>query len=345
MNKKKEKFPSELRYDVASKDWVVIATARAKRPNMFKKEKEERKRTPKDKCPFCKIKTQEKPTLVFAEGKRVKTDKAEDIPDNWTTVSFFNKYPAFITDGEIEEKKVGPLYKKVKASGFHEVVATRDHDQPMGMLPLKRVEELIEVYWTRYKDLMDEKFVRYIAIFQNHGPKAGASVYHPHSQIITTPLIDTDLRTALRNSEKYYQENKSCVYCEMIRYEMKVRERVVYENEEFLVLCPFASKAAFQMIVTPKKHSAYFHKANKKTRKMLADAFKEALSKLYKGLGDPDYNFYLHSAPCDEEKHPYYHWHWTILPKTSILAGFELGSDMEISTIEPEKAAQYLKNQ
>jgi len=66
---------------------------------------------------------------------------------------------------------------------------------------------------------------------------------------------------------------------------------------------------------------------------------------LYKGLGDPPYNFYLHTAPCNKKDCFQYHWHWTILPKTSTPAGFEIGTQMEISTIEPEKAAEYLRKQ
>ncbi len=341
----KKDFPSELRFDVASKDWVVIATGRAKRPDSFKKEAKKIERTPPEECPFCKINTQKPATIVFAQGKEVKLEKGREVPENWTTVSIPNKYPAFRPTGEIQEKERGPMYKKMNAVGFHEVVVTRNHDDPMGILPLKRVEELIEIYHRRYTSMMEKPFVNYIAIFQNHGAEAGASIYHPHSQIITTPLIDTDLKTALYNSRKYHQNNEGCVYCEMMKWEMKTKKRIIFENDEFLVLCPFASKVAFEVIITPKKHASCFASATKKQRRSLAEAFKQGLGRLYTGLNNPPYNFYLHSAPQDEKTHPYYHWHWTILPKTSTQAGFELGAGMEISVIEPEKAAAYLKKQ
>jgi UDPglucose--hexose-1-phosphate uridylyltransferase len=76
----------------------------------------------------------------------------------------------------------------------------------------------------------------------------------------------------------------------------------------------------------------------------LAEAFGRAMKALDKGLSDPAYNFYLHTAPCDGKEHPHYHYHWTILPKTATFAGFEIGTRMEISTIEPEKATEYLKS-
>jgi UDPglucose--hexose-1-phosphate uridylyltransferase len=224
-------------------------------------------------------------------------------------------------------------------------VITSDHKKSLGQLILKKIEEVIEVYHERYLKLMRESFVKYISIFHNHGPGAGASIFHPHSQVITTPLIDVDLRRALVNSKKYFKKNKKCIYCEMAKWEKKVKKRIIFENKDFLVLCPFASKVAFEIIISPKKHSAYFEKITKKEKKSLAKAFRVALGKLYKALNNPDYNFYLHTAPCDGQKHHYYHWHWTILPKTSIWAGFEVGTRMEISTIEPEKAAEYLRKQ
>ena len=192
---------------------------------------------------------------------------------------------------------------------------------------------------------MPKKFVNHISIFHNHGQEAGASIAHPHSQIITTPLIDIDLHKALLRSEGYYKKGKRCIYCEMNKWEKKSKKRIVFENKDFLVICPFASKTAFQVIVSPKKHLAYFERAKEEEKYSLAEAFQKAISKLYKGLNAPAYNFYLHTAPCDGKNHDYYHWHWTILPKTSTWAGFEIGTRMEISTIEPEKAAEYLRKQ
>ena len=131
----------------------------------------------------------------------------------------------------------------------------------------------------------------------------------------------------------------------MNEWERKAKKRIVFENKDFLVICPFASKVAFQMIISPKKHSPYFEKITEREKESLAQAFQIGLKKLYKGLNDPPYNFYLHTSPCDKKKYPFYHWHFTILPKTATWAGFEMGVRMEISTIEPERAAEYLRRQ
>lgn len=335
MATKRTKFPSELRYDVVSKDWVLIATGRAQRPERFKKEKRQKEQVSQKDCPFCDIKSQGKPTLIFPKGRK----------KDWTTIVIPNKYPAVAPGKKLDEHAEGKLYKKMNAIGFHEVVITRDHQRQMAQFSQEELKEVIDVYQKRYLSLSKEKLVNYVSIFHNHGAEAGASISHPHSQIITTPLIDVDLQRGLANSETFFKEKGSCIYCLMTDWERRHKQRVIFENENFLALCPFASKMAFQVIISPKKHLSYFEKATEQEKQGLAEAFGVVLSKLYKGLADPAYNFYLHTAPCDGKKYPFYHWHWTILPKTSIHAGFEIGTQIEISTIEPERAAEYLRKQ
>ena len=342
---KKAKFPSELRYDIASKDWVVIATGRARRPETFADERRVKQKISKKDCPFCNVEDQEFPTLIFSKGEKVSLKKKGQVPKDWTTVVLPNKYPAFFFFFRLEKRKEGGIYQKMNAAGFHEIVITKDHDKQLAQFSVEEVKEVMDVYQSRYLELMKEKFVNYVSIFHNHGVEAGASIYHPHSQILTTPLIDVDLRNALINAEDYYKKNKKCIYCVMGEWERKNKKRIVFENKDFLVICPFASKSAFQMIVTPKEHQPYFERITEDQKWQLAEAFREAMRRLYEGIKDPPYNFYLHTAPCDGTKNESYHWHWTILPKTSIWAGFEIGTRMEISTIEPEVAAQHLRKQ
>ncbi len=338
------KFPSELRLDRNSKNWVVIATGRARRPDSFKKDKGKKNGTLKKDCPFCDSSKLENPILFYNQGKEISFQKGDKIPKKWTTMVLPNKYPAFRPSVELNRRMNNGLFETMNAVGFHEVVITKNHHKSLALFSLEQVKEVFEVYLKRYSQLIKEKIVNYVAIFHNHGSKAGASIDHPHSQIIGIPLIDIDLEGALKKAKKY-QESGECLYCQMNKWERKEKKRVVYENKDFIAICPFVSKAAFQVIISPKKHQSFFEKITEKEKTSLADAFRIVLAKLYKGLGDPPYNFYLHSAPSDGQDHSYYHWHWTILPKTSVWAGFELGVGIEISTIEPEKAAEYLRQQ
>jgi len=353
IKKSKIQFSSELRFDLISKDWVVIATGRARRPETFKIEKKERKEVPRRTCPFCKKDIVNDAVLIFNQGKKIELGKSRGI--SWTTIVTPNKFPAFLPAPKLDKKIEGGLYQKMNAVGFHEVVITRNHKKSLGKMETLQIKEVIDAYHQRYLDLMKTPFVNYISIFHNHGVEAGASISHPHSQIITTPLLDVDLGRALSNAQRYFKKHKKCLYCQMDEWERKVGKRIVFENEDFLVLCPFASKVAFEVIISPRTHLSYFEKITEKEKWNLAEAFKMALGKLFKALNNPPYNFYLHTAPTNGVKprgghatlrgvnYDFYHWHWTILPKTSTWAGFELGAKMEISTIEPEKAAEYLR--
>lgn len=334
-------FSSQLRYDLVSKDWVVIAAGRGKRPDSFKQERKKRAIDQKD-CIFCSIEKQSKPLLIFDNRK---VCCGSNIPSSWTCVVIPNKYPAFCPSDTLETMTEGKYYQTIKAVGYCEVVVTRDHDRHIPLLDVARIKEIIDAYQFRYLDLKEKKFVKYISIFHNHGVEAGASQPHPHSQIITSPLIDVSLGIALTNSKRFYSKHKKCIYCEMNKWEKKQKSRIIYENSDFLVLCPFAPKSAFEVIISPQKHLPYFENITESQKISLAGAFKAALGKIYVGLNDPPYNFYLHTAPNDGKRHPYYHWHWTIFPKTGTPAGFEIGTKMEISTIEPEKAAEYLRQQ
>ena len=333
-----DKFPSKFRYDIASGDWVVIASGRSKRPETFKGK--DREISDPDDCPFCGDEAYRYLTHLIKDGKEI--ENPESLEEGWSVAAIPNKFPAFIPEGELREERKGP-YVRMNAVGFHEVIITEDHRKSIGKMEVGQVEEIFKTYRSRFLKLKDEPNVNYISIFHNHGKGAGASIDHPHSQLITTPLVDVDVKNSLEVAADYMDEKESCLYCDMQDWEMEEGERIVYENDQFLVICPYASKVAFQTVITPKKHRSRFEDISDEGLRLLADAFQKALSKIYKGVGNPDYNFYLHTAPCDGEDYDFYHWHWTIMPRTSAFAGFEFGAGMEISTIKPEIAAKHLK--
>ena len=340
-----KKFPSELRFDPVSKDWVLIATGRAQRPEAFQRQERdgerERWKAAQKPCPFEDLLDQEPATYALFRGKEV------EMPAEWTTIAFPNKYPAFAPPsvaGSLKTRIMGP-YQAADGVGFHEVVVTRDHDKDIPQFSLAQTKELFGMYHARYLALRDREFVNYISIFKNKGQKAGATVAHPHSQIMATPIRDPDIVASLEGSLRYYEQEGECIHCVMIAWDRKDKQRLVYENERYVAVCPFASRVAFEVRVYPREHSPYFEQTDDKGREMLADAFLATMKKLYYGLGDPDYNYFLHTSPADHENYEHYHWHWEILPRNSQWAGFELGTGIEISTIEPEKAAAFLRKQ
>ncbi len=327
----KKEFPSELRMDLVSNDWVIIATGRARRPETFAKHERIKEDISPNDCPFCQ--------------KRIlkKSIEIKNKPDDsWFVLSMPNDFPAFSKGNRLNEHKTGP-YRVMNGLGYQEIIITADHEKQLGEFNREEVKMVVDMYQKRYSDLVARKFIRYVSIFHNHGREAGASVAHPHSQIIAIPVIDPDLRDSLDGAENFYRSQGKCVYCTMIEWDMKDGRRIIYENEKFIVLCPFAPQVSFEVRIYPKQHQPYFEKISEKDKELFADALQKALSKVYKGLDDPAYNFYFHTAPRDGQSYNNYHWHLNILPKTAIWAGFELGAGIEMSTIEPEKAAEFLR--
>lgn len=332
---KKNKSSSELRQDIVSGDWVVIATGRAKRPDEFGNFRRIQDDKGIDNCFFEDpvASGQEKDVLIY--------HKADG---DWTLRVFPNKYPAFSVGKSKKSFAEGP-YTAMSGTGYHELVVTRDHDRQLALMDTMEIAEVFDAFQDRYLEHMSKKSVNYIAIFHNHGKEAGASLSHPHSQLMAIPVVAPYIRLELDGSEKYHKSNKECVFCTIAEFEQKEKKRVVFENEDFIALCPFASRAAFEVHVMPKFHSPYFERITDKQKVKLAEVFGKALNAIYKALNDPPYNFYIHSAPCDGKDYPHFHWHIEILPHTSTWAGFELDTGIEISTLEPEIAAEFLRKQ
>ncbi len=331
---------SELRQDIVSGDWVLIATGRAQRPHEFVREKRLRFAEPLSTCPFER--RAEAPLLVFAhDDKKNSSVAAED----WWVQVVHNKYPALGKGARLGTHRSGP-YQWVEGIGFHEVVITRDHERSLGVMNDVEAELVVRAYQDRFLALRGERSVKYISIFHNHGREAGATVAHPHSQIIALPVIPADFGRSLRGSAAYHHARGRCVYCALVAYELKHKERLVYENGHYVVFAPFASKSAFELRLVPRRHSPRFEEIGVDERSALAGALRIALGKLHRGLKDPDYNFFFHTAPAgnSEPEFSHYHWHIEILPKTAIWAGFEIGTGIAISTIAPERAAEFLKN-
>jgi UDPglucose--hexose-1-phosphate uridylyltransferase len=338
-NVQKDGGYSELRQDLVTGDWVVIADNRGKRPNKKKifEPAWSTKDVPKEKdCLFCDPKkTKQEPDVLIYE----------DSEGEWTTRVFPNKYPAFkplLKNKRVKHLEEGP-YFLMDGVGYHELIVTRDHNRQLGQMETEEVAEVLDAYQTRYLELMNKKFVRYIEVFHNYGKAAGGSIYHPHSQLMAIPVVSPYVNSELKGAERYKKERKECVYCAMLEEEQKVGKRIVFENDDFIAFCPFAARRAYEVWVVPKKHKSYFERMTDRDKMAAAEVLKEALRRIGVRLNWTAYNFYLHTAPCDGKDYHSFHWHFEILPKTSIWAGFELSTGIEINAVSPEKAADELR--
>lgn len=324
---------SQLRQDLVSGDWILIAPGRAKRPhNLLKSVK--RKVAPKSGCPFENPQESghEKPTLIYGD------------PKNWRIQVLQNRYP-ILTHKNIcpVPLKIGP-YLAEEAGGHHDLIITRDHNKNFPTLSKNEARQLFEAFRDRYLTLLNDECLAYILILHNWGPRAGASIYHPHYQMIATPIIPPDVMHSLRGAEQYFKKHRKCVHCVMIDFEKKSKKRIVYENKGFIAFAPFFSKNAFEVRIFPKKHSPYFENTLDIDIDGAVEALQSVLKKMGKNLQDPDYNFFIHTAPIREkERYKMYHWHIEVVPKTNINAGFELGTGVEVNEMDPDQAASLLR--
>ncbi len=326
----------ELRRDPIHGGWVIISTERSRRPSDFAPEE---RKTVGGFCPLCEGNEDRTPPEVFAF-------RENGTPPNspgWSLRVVPNKFPALRIEGELNREGEG-MYDKMNGIGAHEVVIeTPRHFESLSTLPLKAVEYVLLAYRERIVDLRRDPRLRYVMVFKNYGVAAGASLEHSHSQIIALPIVPTRVREEIQGAKNYFDYKDRCVYCDIIRQELRDRRRVVYENQGFVSLAPFASRFPFEMWILPKLHQPSFELMASSLFPLAAEALSDILQRLKEVLEDPPYNYILHTSSFPEEDWNHYHWHFEIMPKLTKVAGFEWGTGFYINPTPPEEAAEYLR--
>jgi UDPglucose--hexose-1-phosphate uridylyltransferase len=330
----------ELRRDPITGEWVIIASERAKRPSDFVS----RPRTadpPYDlsRCPFCPGHESMTPPEIIAFRD---PGSPRNSPGWWIRV-VPNKFPALAVEGNLGKVGVG-MYDWMNGVGAHEVIIeTPEHGRSLALLDPRQVEDVLWAYRARYLDLKKDPRLKYILLFRNHGRVAGASLDHPHSQLIATPMVPGEVAAEMAGAKRYESYRERCVYCDIVNQERSEGSRVVLEDESFLVFEPYASKYPFETWVLPKRHSPSFAAISAEEQASFARTLGEALRRIYSLLDDPPYNYTVHTAPCDSDDRPDFHWHLEIFPRLTIAAGFEMGTGIYINVTPPEVAARHLR--
>lgn len=332
---------SELRKDPISGKWVIIAPERMRRPN------------------FSGLKdwqTDEKANCPFCPGKEDFTEPTiQQIPSQgqWQVRAFANKFPALRVEGEINRKGKG-IYDLVSGVGAHEIIVnTRDHGQDLSGLSIENLNQLLQLYQIRILDLYNDTRLRYAMIFINHGPEAGATVAHSHSQLIATAILPELIKEKLLHCRKYFIHKERCLICDIINQELEEKERIVSENDYFLAIVPYAARVPFEIQIYPKNHSHDFTQCSNESLKYLSQMIKQMTQKIQRALNSPAYNLVLHSSPNIKAQgipgqwqslRQDFHWHIEIVPRLTLAAGFEWGTGYFINPSEPEECAEFLRS-
>ncbi|MGE5554611.1 MAG: galactose-1-phosphate uridylyltransferase [Betaproteobacteria bacterium] len=328
----------ELRQDPITGTWVVIATERAKRPSDFKRPAEQRKGP--ESCPFCYGHEAMTPPEIMAYRPSGGRDKP-----GWSVRVVPNKFPALAIEEQPAAMNLGnDFYHWQAGYGAHEVIIeSPEHDSDLSTHSVDQLCSVLRALRDRFADLRRDKNLRYIQIFKNHGATAGASLEHPHFQLIATPVIPTVIAQELEGALRYYERQGECIYCNLLKREFLDGERLVEENQGFVAFCPYSSRSPFETWILPRDHHSDFDALTDQQMESLARLLKETFIRFLGSLDHPPFNLVLHTAPVDLEAAEYYHWHLEIIPRLTIYAGFELGTGIYINPTPPETAAQFLQ--
>ncbi len=325
---------SEFRQDLVSGDWNIIAPERAKRPHDFLPKRGKRPVSPISSCPFEDLdRSGNKPVILAVPNEK-----------NWRVAIVPNKYPALAHSHICSAIVKKGVYEAAQGVGHHELVISRDHVKNIAQLPFASASEILVLLQKRYQALAKDDCLEYAVSFFNWGASAGASLTHPHLQLLTLPIIPPDVAHSLHGSKKYFKAHRRCAHCDMLKFERKYKKRIVAENEHAIAIAPFASRLPFEVRIFPKRHNPFFERASAAELRSAAQMLQKALQSIAKNLNDPDLNFFIHTSPLkDQRKYGHYHWHMEILPKISIPAGFEISTGIDINVIDPDRAAAVLR--
>ena len=327
----------ELRKDPIIGRWIIISTERGKRPTDFIVETNE---TRGGFCPLCPGNENTTPPEVLSYSS---TAGHQANRPGWDLRVVPNKYPALIIEGNLNKEGDG-LYDRMNGIGAHEVIIeTPDHNESFANLPADRMIKVFLAYRDRLLDLAQDPRFRYVMVFKNFGAAAGASLEHSHSQLIAMPIVPRMISSEIEGSLSYFKYKERCIFCDIIRQEINQDKRVVAENDLFLAIVPYAPRSPFEMWILPKQHASSYLAMDDAHFKALTAIFSECMRRLNTCIPNVPYNFVLHGAPLRSQPLDHYHWHFEIMPKLTMIAGFEWGSGFYINPIPPEEAAQFLK--
>ena len=336
---------NEMRKDYLIDRWTVIATQRKKRPVDFKRTPEEKKQA--SVCalePGNEHMTPPAVLVYLRTNGGIKKDRDTDglRHKNWLVRCVPNLYPAFTPPAKGERSgSAKSSFVLERATGHHEVlVESPNHNEHPGTARMPQLIHVVNAQIDRLRELSSKPYVKYVSIFRNHGLEAGASLSHAHTQIIATPFIPKTVDEELKASEAAFKKEKRCAFCSIVEKEEE-SSRLVWKNNDCVVIAPWASVHPFEFWIFPKRHQCCLLDLTQQDVESLAKTMRVCFGALKSLLSDPPYNYGFHQITGGAGDH--FHWHLEVYPRLSIWAGFEKNTGMFINVVSPEDAAESLR--
>jgi UDPglucose--hexose-1-phosphate uridylyltransferase len=333
---------NELRKDPLLGRWIAVMK-QSKAPSEYVFSRDE---ADKDSCIFCSGREGETPREIMVSPK---TSPGGTTGGWWTRViPSFN--PVFHIEGDLGRRGDG-MYDKMNSIGANEIIIeSPQHSVRPEDMGLEQMARVITTYRDRMADLEKDPRLRYTLIFKNSGKEAGAGFSHPASQLASTPIIPKRVKEELDGAKQYFAYKERCVFCDVVREELRVGSRVITETKNFVSFCPYASKFPFESWIVPKRHDCAFQDIRPDEIEDLALVLSTVLKKLRAAFDGVPFNYFIHSAPnrIPRKDHWHtlgedFHWHLEIMPRLLRTSGFEWSSGFYILPTSPEDASKYLR--
>lgn len=322
---------TEMRLDPLSGRWVVISEARAKRPDAFVLHAHRLEHEPLKPCPFCPGHEEATPPAL----------ETYDEAGQWQVRVIPNKYPAFEGSDPFVVENQGPVFTVGTAGGIHEVfVLSPEHDAAWPDLSDEHVGLVMKAVRDRMASHAENSNLRYSQAIVNAGREAGASIEHPHGQLMGMSFVPRELG---EEQARFARFTARCLLCTTIEAEESVGQRIVYKDDDVVVISPYWASAPYEMLVLPRHHGPHLHMASDKDVEAVGRGLRTALTALTGSIGDVAYNLVFHTAPY-RVGGPF-HWHVHVVPKATTRAGFEMGTGVAINIVPPELACTELRAQ
>jgi UDPglucose--hexose-1-phosphate uridylyltransferase len=309
--------------------WVTIVAERARRPTDFAPLSSELESYADRPCPFCPGSEESTPPELEAIGEG----------GRWRMRVVPNLYPAFDGESGFVVHHLGPVHVAAEASGIHEVfVYTPDHDGGIDRLSDEDAADFMHALKRRLGEHAAASGVRYTQVIVNHGRIAGASLAHPHAQILGLPFVPGEI---LDEERAFARFAGGCVICTTIEAELAAAERIVFADDDVVCIAPFWSGAPYELLLMPRRHELHLQDADTASLEAMGRAIRDAVAHLESALGNVAYNLGFHTAPHEHSGE--YHWHVHLWPNLVTQAGFERGTGVLINVMPPETAAETLR--
>ncbi|BCB95930.1 galactose-1-phosphate uridylyltransferase [Dissulfurispira thermophila] len=325
----------ELRLNLITREWVIIAREKGKMPEDFIGARE-RKRLPEfiETCPFCPGNEAKTPY----EQYRISDEKG------WKIRVVPNKFAVLSKEGERQRINIG-LKKSVNGVGLHEIIIESPvHNLTTATMPVEQLKEVIQAYKDRFIEIYNDSRIEHVIIFKNSGTASGTTIEHPHSQIVGIPVTPLQIRGRIENSMRYFDDTGECLLCNTLNDEINDGSRILCNTDHFVSFVPYAALSAFHIWIFPKRHSGSFSDIKPDEMWDLSINLKKTMSMLYYGLEHPDFNYVIRSGKPSNSSSEFIHWYISIVPRVAMASGFELGSGMYINPLMPEMSAEFLRS-